>query len=61
MMVRRELARRGERSLVEVQFVGVSGQVCSTTWKITGPEPQVFTSRARAEAAFAACRVAEPA
>lgn len=58
MIVRRELARWGDCALVQVQFVGVSGQICSTTWEITGPEPQVFTSRDRAEAAFADSRVA---
>lgn len=58
-MIRRELARDGDRSLIEVRFVGVSGQVCSTTWEITGPEPRVFTSREKACAAFAGQR--EPA
>ena len=61
MIIRRELAHRGERGLVEVQFVGVSGQICSTTWEITGPEPQVFTNRDEARAAFANDRVPTPA
>lgn len=52
MIIRRELERDEDRSLIEVQFVGVSGQVCSTTWEITGPAPRVFTSRDKACAAF---------
>jgi len=59
MITRRELERAEDRSLIEVQFVGVSGQVCSTTWEIVGPEPGVFTSREKACAAFA--RQREPA
>ena len=58
MITRRELERDEDRSLIEVQFVGVSGQVCSTTWELTGPNPCVFTSRERACAALADNRTA---
>lgn len=40
----------GDRKLIEVQFVGVSGQICSTTYEIEGPETLYFTNRAEAEA-----------
>ncbi|MBA3049087.1 MAG: hypothetical protein KKE42_11330 [Alphaproteobacteria bacterium] len=52
MVIRRELARVGEHSLVETQFVGVSGQVCSVVYELTGPTPQHFTEYAEAERAL---------
>lgn len=52
MIIRRELCRTGDRQLMEVQFIGVSGQVCSTTYEIDGPETLYFTNRAEAEAAM---------
>lgn len=52
MILKREIARMGSRQLIEVQFVGVSGQVCSKTYEIEGPEKLYFTSRKEAEAAI---------
>lgn len=54
MIIKRELSRNGDRQLTEVQFVGVSGQVCSTTYEIGGPETLYFTNRAEAEAGLIA-------
>jgi hypothetical protein len=54
MIIKREIGRTGDRQLTEVQFVGVSGQVCSTTYEIDGPETLYFTSRAEAEAVMRA-------
>lgn len=53
MIIRREIARRGDRVLTEVQLIGVSGQVCSRSYEVDGPEKLVFTSRQDAETAFA--------
>lgn len=52
MVLKRELARNGERFLIEVQFVGVSGQVCSLNYVVDGPEKLHFAVRAEAEAAL---------
>ena len=52
MVIRRELTRRGDQLLIEVQFVGVGGQVCSTTYEVEGPETLRFASRVEAEAAL---------
>jgi len=52
MVIKRELARVGERALVQTQFIGVSGQVCSTVYELTGPYPQHFTEYADAERAL---------
>jgi len=52
MVIRRELARVGDRSLVQTQFVGVSGQVCSVVYELTGPTPQHFTEYAEAARAL---------
>lgn len=54
MIIRRELCRTGDRQLMEVQFIGVSGQVCSTTYEIDGPETLYFTNRTEAEAVLRA-------
>ena len=54
MVLKRELARSGDRVLIEIQFVGVSGQVCSRSYELDGPERLYFTERAEAEAAFRA-------
>lgn len=52
MVLKRELARNGDWHLIEVQFVGVSGQVCSHTYEVDGPEKLYFGLRAEAEAAL---------
>lgn len=52
MVIKRELARVGERALVQTQFIGVSGQVCSVVYELTGPDPQHFTEYAEAERAL---------
>ena len=52
MVLKRELARCGDRFLIEVQFVGVSGQICSQNYEVDGPEKLYFAVRAEAEAAF---------
>jgi hypothetical protein len=54
MVIKRELARQGDRFLIEVQFVGVSGQVCSLRYELDGPEKLYFNSREEAEAALRA-------
>ena len=43
MVIKRELDRVGDRVLVETQFIGVSGQVCSVVYELTGPAPEYFT------------------
>jgi hypothetical protein len=43
MVIKRELDRIGDRVLVETQFIGVSGQVCSVVYELTGPVPEFFT------------------
>lgn len=52
MIIRRVLTGSGDLRLTEVQFIGVSGQACATTYEINCPEVQVFTSRTEAESAF---------
>lgn len=52
MVIKRELARVGERALVQTQFIGVSGQVCSTVYELTGPDPQHFAEYAEAQQAL---------
>jgi hypothetical protein len=52
MVIKRELARVGDRLLFEVQFVGVSGQVCSRNYEIDGPERLYFATRAEAQEAL---------
>ena len=52
MVIRRELARSDEMLLIEIEFVGVSGQVCSLSYEIDGPNKLYFAQRAEAEAAF---------
>ena len=54
MVLKRELARIGDRLLIEVQFVGISGQICSLNYEVHGPEKLYFAERADAEAAFEA-------
>jgi len=56
VVIKRELARVGDRHLIEIQFVGISGQVCSTNYELEGPEPLFFTDRAEAEAALRSVR-----
>lgn len=43
MVITRELDRAGDRVLIQTQFIGVSGQVCSTVYELTGPTPEYFT------------------
>jgi len=52
VVIKRELARVGMRALVQTEFVGVSGQVCSVVYELTGPVPQHFTDYAKAERAL---------
>jgi len=52
MVIKRELAKVGECVLVQTQFIGVSGQVCSVVYELTGPCPQHFTDYALAERAL---------
>ena len=52
MVIKRELDRAGDRVLVETQFIGVSGQVCSTVYELTGPTPEHFTDFAVAQKAL---------
>lgn len=52
MLIKRELERRGDRSLAEVQFVGISGQVCSLSYEVDGREKQYFATREEARAAL---------
>lgn len=42
MILKRELARTGDRLLIEVQFVGVSGQVCSRNYEVGGVREALF-------------------
>lgn len=52
MVIRQEVARVGARALVRSELVGVSGQVCSVVYEVTGPCPQHFTDYAEAERAL---------
>ena len=52
MVIKRELSRIGDRLLTEIQFIGVSGQVCSISYEMDGPEKLFFSNRAEAEAAM---------
>lgn len=52
MLLRRELERRGDITLIQSQFIGVSGQVCGTTYEVTGPRPGQFCSLAEARRIF---------
>lgn len=52
MVIKRERDRAGDRVLVETQFIGVSGQVCSTVYELTGPTPEYFTDFAVARKAL---------
>lgn len=54
MVIRRELSRMGDRVLVEVQLVGISGQVCSLSYEVDGPEKLYFATRGEAEVALMA-------
>jgi len=52
MLTRSEVARSGAVVLIKQQFVGVSGQVCSTTYELAGPRPGHYRDLAEARAAF---------
>ncbi|WP_439478408.1 hypothetical protein [Brevundimonas sp.] len=52
MVIKRELARVGDRVLIQTQFIGVSGQVCSVVYELTGPTPEYFTDYLLAERAL---------
>lgn len=52
MVIKRELDRVGDRVLVQTQFIGVSGQVCSVVYELTGAAPEYFTDYALAQRAF---------
>jgi hypothetical protein len=54
VVIRRELARIADRCLIRSEFVGVSGQVCSVVYELTGPVPRHFTDYAEAERALRA-------
>jgi len=60
MLLRRELERRGDVTLVQSQFVGVSGQVCGTTYEITGPEAAHFCDLLEARRIFDQMTRAQP-
>lgn len=60
MVIRRELSRRGDQRLFEVQLVGVGGQVCSTTYEMDGPETLRFATLVEAEAALWADAASAP-
>jgi hypothetical protein len=52
VVIRTQLQRAGEWALIKQQFIGVSGQVCSVTYELTGPAPAHFNDLAEATAAF---------
>lgn len=52
MVIRTELAKAGEWTLLRQQFIGVSGQVCSVTYELRGPRPAHFNDLTEARAAF---------
>jgi hypothetical protein len=52
MVIKRELDRVGDRVLVQTEFIGVSGQVCSVVYELTGPTPEYFTDVAVAQIAL---------
>ena len=52
MVIKRELDRVGDRVLVQTEFIGVSGQVCSVVYELTGPTPEYFTDVAEAQKAL---------
>lgn len=52
MVIKRQLDRVGDRMLVQTQFIGVSGQVCSVVYELTGPAPEYFTDYALAQRAL---------
>lgn len=52
MVIKQELDRVGDRVLVQTQFIGVSGQVCSVVYELTGPRPEYFTDIAVAQRAL---------
>lgn len=54
MVIKRELDRAGDRVLVQTQFIGVSGQVCSVVYELTGPTPEYFTDYSAAQQALQA-------
>lgn len=52
MVIRTELEKAGDWTLLKQQFVGVSGQVCSVTYELRGPRPAHFNNLNEARAAF---------
>lgn len=52
MVIRTELEKAGEWTLLKQQFIGVSGQVCSETYELRGPRPAHFNDLNEARAAF---------
>lgn len=52
MLTRVEIRRSGSLVLLRQQFVGVSGQVCSTTYELAGPRPGHYRELSDAVAAF---------
>lgn len=54
MVIKQELDRVGDRVLVQTQFIGVSGQVCSVVYELTGPTPEYFTDYVVAQRALQA-------
>lgn len=52
MVIKQELDRVGDRVLVQTQFIGVSGQVCSVVYELTGPTPEYFTDYSVAQRAL---------
>jgi len=54
VVIRTELEKAGVWTLVKQQFEGVSGQVCSVTYELTGPRSAHFNDLSEARAAFRA-------
>ncbi len=52
MVIKQELDRAGDRVLIQTQFIGVSGQVCSVVYELTGPTPEFFTDYGVAQQAL---------
>jgi hypothetical protein len=52
MVIRHELARRGDRRLREFKFIGVGGQIRRLSHEIDGPDKLCLATREEAQAAF---------
>ncbi len=52
MVIRQEIARLGDRTLIEVRAVCERGQVSSLSYEVDGAEPLLFATLGEAEKAF---------